>query len=75
MRTAVVVLLMLAAIDLAVCGLLLAIVWAEYRRLRRAARLAGEPVPPPATGQFVFLGLLGLVGCALLYGGLWLLLG
>jgi len=74
MRTALVVLLLFAAADLIGCGLLLAVVWAEYRRQRRVARAAGEPVPPPASGQFVLLGALALLGLVALYAGLAFLL-
>jgi uncharacterized membrane protein len=74
MRTALVVVAGLAALDLLACGLLLALAWAEHARLRRRARRAGEPVPPAATGQFLFLAALGLAGGAALYGTLWLLL-
>ncbi|MDB5308791.1 MAG: hypothetical protein JWO38_2993 [Gemmataceae bacterium] len=74
MHTAVVTLVALAALDLIGCGVLLAVVWVVYRRQRRFAAGAGEPVPPPATGQFVFLGVLGLVGLVGLYGLAWLLL-
>ena len=74
MRTALAVLLVFAAIDLVGCGLLLAVVWAEHRRQRRAARAAGEPVPPPATGQFVLLGALAALGVGGVYAGLALLL-
>jgi len=68
MRTALVVLLVFAAVDLVGCGLLLAVVWAEHRRQRRAARDAGQPVPPPATGQFLLLGALALLGIVAVYG-------
>jgi hypothetical protein len=76
MRTAVVVLVVLGAADLAAVGLLLAVVWAEHRRQRRLARDAGQPVPPPATGQFAFLAAVGLVGILFLYAvGVFLLDG
>jgi hypothetical protein len=74
MRTALVVLLVFAAIDLIGCGLLLAVVWAEHRRLRRAARAAGEAIPPPATGQFVLLGSFAALGIVGVYAGLAVLL-
>jgi uncharacterized membrane protein len=74
MRTALVVLLVFAAVDLAGCGLLLAVVWAEHRRQRWAARDAGQPVPPPATGQFLLLGALALLGVVGVYAVLALLL-
>jgi hypothetical protein len=68
MRTALVVLLLFAAADLIGCGLLLVVVWAEHRRQRQAARNTGQPVPPPATGQFLLLGALALLGVIGLYG-------
>jgi uncharacterized membrane protein len=74
MRTALVVLLVFAAVDLIGCGLLLAVVWVEHRRQRRAARDAGQPVPPPATGQFLLLGLLALLGVVGVYATLAFLL-
>lgn len=74
MRTALVVLLVFAAVDLIGCGLLLAVVWAEHRRQRRAARDAGQPVPPPATGQFLVLGALALLGVIGIYAGIAFLL-
>ena len=67
MSTLVTVLIILAAVDLIACGALLAVVWAAHRRQRRRAREAGEPVPPPATGQFLFLALLGTIGIVALY--------
>jgi hypothetical protein len=73
MRTALVVLIVLAAVDLLACGLLLAVVWIAHRRIRMAAAAAGQPIPS-AAGQFAFLGILGVLGGALLYGCLWLLL-
>lgn len=67
MRIAVVVLVVFAAIDLLVVGALLAVVWAEHRRQRRIAREVGEPIPPPATGQFALVAAVGLLGLAVLY--------
>ena len=74
MRGVVLLLAGLAVIDLVACGLLLVVAWAEHHRLRRAARERGEPVPGPATGQFLALAGLGIAGIAALYGTLWLLL-
>lgn len=67
MSAFVAILLVLAAADLIACGILLAIVWAEHRRMRNVARANDEPVPRPATGQFLFLGLAVALGIALLY--------
>lgn len=69
MRAVVVVLIVLAALDLLAVGFVLLVAWAEYRRQRRLAREAGQPVPPPATGQFVFVAAVGLLGIVLLYAG------
>jgi hypothetical protein len=74
MRTVVLVLAGLAALDLVACGLLLAVVWAEHFRQRRIAAGRREPVPRPATGQFLFLIGLALAGVMVLYGTLMLLL-
>lgn len=74
MRTALLVLAACAALDTAACGLLIALSWAEYRRVRREAVAAGEPRPPSAAGQFGCIGVVALVGLALLYGAVWLLL-
>lgn len=75
MRVVLVLLAAFAAIDLLVCGAVLAAAWAAYRRVRRAARIEGRPVPPPATTEFVLLALFGLAGIAVLYGSIWFLLG
>ncbi len=74
MRPAVVVLLLFAVTDLAGCGLLLAVVWAEHRRQRRLAKEAGQPVPRPATGQFAVLGAVVLLGLVPLYAAVAFLL-
>ena len=74
MRTALLIVAVLAALDLLVCGAVLAVAWAEYRRVRRAAAVQGRPEPPPATREFLFLAVFGLVGVAILYGAVWLLL-
>lgn len=63
MRTAVAVLVGLAACDLMAVGLLAAVVWSETRRTGR-----------PAKGTAAFLAFLGLLGVFLLYGTVWLLL-
>jgi hypothetical protein len=73
MRTALLVLLVCAAVDLVACAVLLAVVWAEHRRVRREAAATGEVVPS-AAGQFGCLIAAGLVGLAVVYGGAWLLL-
>ena len=45
METVLFVLMALAAADLFTSVLLLSVVWVEYRRVRREAVAAGEPVP------------------------------
>jgi hypothetical protein len=72
-RTVLFVLLVCAAADLLACAVLVAVVWAEYRRVRREAAAAGTPVPS-AAGSFGCLLLFGLLGIGLLYGSAWLLL-
>jgi uncharacterized membrane protein len=73
MQTALLVLLVCAAIDLIACGLLLAVVWVEHRRVRREAALAGEGVPS-ASGDFGCLIVMGLLGLVTIYGVGWFLL-
>ncbi len=63
----------LLAVDLIVGFSLLAVVAVEYRRQRRIARDAGEPVPARGIGQFLFLGA-GLLLSTALYIVLLLLL-
>jgi hypothetical protein len=72
-RTGLVILLVCAAIDLAFCSILLALVWVEYRRQRRKAAASGQPVSS-AAGQFGCLAALAFVGFIVLYGAAWLLL-
>lgn len=67
MSAVVAILIVLAGADLIVCGFLLAVVWFEYRRQRRLAQAAGEPAPPPATGQFLFLATFVIIGIIVLY--------
>jgi hypothetical protein len=73
MQTALSIMLACAAFDLVACGLLLAVVWVEHRRVRREAALVGETVPS-AAGQFGCLIAFGLVGLVVIYGVGWLLL-
>jgi hypothetical protein len=73
-KTALVVLLVCAAIDLAACAALLAVVWVEHRRQLRRAAEAGESLPS-AAGQFGCLIALGAAGFVVLYGAAWLLIG
>jgi uncharacterized membrane protein len=73
MQTALVVLLICAAIDLILCAILLAVVWVEHRRQQKRAAAAGEPVKS-AAGQFGCLIAFGVVGFVVLYGTAWLLL-
>ncbi|MFO0847930.1 MAG: hypothetical protein U0871_05115 [Gemmataceae bacterium] len=63
MRTAAAVMAGLAACDLVAVGLLAAVVWSESRRFGR-----------PATRPALALAVVGLLGLALLYGAVWLLL-
>lgn len=74
MRTVLLILVVLAAADLLLCGAVLAFAWAEYQRVRRAAVAAGRPEPPAATREFLLLAAFGLTGIAVLYGAVWLLL-
>ncbi len=67
------IVLVCAAADILVCGLLLAVVWLEHRRLRSAAARLGESLPS-ANGQFGCLIALGLIGLGAVYGAIWLLL-
>jgi len=73
MRTALVILLVCAAIDLILCAILLAIVWVEHRRQQKLVAASGEPVKS-AAGEFGCLIVLGVVGFVVLYGTAWLLL-
>jgi hypothetical protein len=73
MKTALFTLIVCAALDVVGCGLVLVVVCAEHRRVRREAALSGETVPS-ASGQFGCLVALGLLGLAILYGSGWLLL-
>ena len=73
MKTALVVLLVCAALDSAACAILLVVVWVEHRRQRQRAATAGEPLPS-AAGQFGFLIALGVVGFVVLYGAAWIVL-
>jgi uncharacterized membrane protein len=72
-RVALVILLVCAAADLVACAVLLALVWAEHRRMRREAAAAGEPIPSAARqlGCLFALAVVGLVG---VYGIAWMLL-
>lgn len=56
MQTVIQLLLVLGAIDMAVGGALLGLVWLQHRRQREQCERLGLPVPKPATGQFLFLG-------------------
>ena len=73
MRVALIILLVCAAADLVACTVLLALVWAEHRRMRREAAATGEPIPSAARplGCLFALAVVGLVG---VYGIAWLLL-
>jgi hypothetical protein len=71
--TAVLVLIICAAIDLLALGALLAVVWVLHRRVRKEAAARGEVVRS-AAGQFGCLLAAGLIGFVLLYGIAYLLL-
>jgi uncharacterized membrane protein len=72
-RVAVLILLVCAALDLVACAVLLALVWAQHRRVRREAAAGGEPIPS-AAGQLGCLLAFAVVGLAGVYGTAWLLL-
>ena len=72
MRTALVVLIVCAAIDLLAVTLLLALVWLTHRQMRREAAAQGEAIPS-AAGQFGCLIALAVAGIVVLYGAAWLL--
>jgi hypothetical protein len=72
-RTGLLVLLICAAIDLAFCSILLALVWVEHRRQRRKAAASGQPMSS-AAGQFGCLAAGAVIGFVVLYGTGWLLL-
>ena len=72
MEIALFILMALAAADLFTTVILLAVVSLEYRRLRKEARAAGEPMPS-AAGQLGCLFALALLGLAVLYGTAWFL--
>ncbi len=74
MSNLLLVLAVLAALDIAACGVLLALAWAIHRKSRRAARAAGRDVPPAATGEFAFLAVLGAAGILVLYATVWTIL-
>jgi hypothetical protein len=73
MRVALLVLVGCAAVDLLMCGVLLAFVWVEHRRVRREAALAGQPISS-AAGPFGCLAVSGLLGLVVLSGAGWFLL-
>ena len=62
------ILIGLLALDLIVGAAVGTVVAFEYRRQRRLALAAGQHVPPRATGQFVFLGVVWVASFAFLYG-------
>ena len=72
METALFILMALAAADLFTTLILLTVVAFEYRRLRREAKAAGEPMPS-AAGQFGCLFAFALLGLVVLYGTAWFL--
>lgn len=74
MKTALLIVAILAAVDLVIFGVTLAAIGYQYHRLRRQAAVTGD-VLPPATGQFIFVGILVAIGVvaliASLFGLLW----
>ena len=64
------ILIGLLALDLIVGAAVGCVVAFEYRRQRRLALAAGQHVPPSATGQFVFLGMVWGASFALIYGAI-----
>lgn len=73
MQTALFVLLVLAAADVAACLVLFVLVWVEHRRVRREAAEAGQPIPS-AAGQLGCLVTMAVAGLGGLYLAAWLLL-
>jgi hypothetical protein len=71
--TAVLVLVVCAALDLCAVGTVLAVVWVLHRRMRREAAATGEEMPS-AAGQFGCLAAAGVAGFVLLYGIAWLVI-
>lgn len=67
MRTALVILLICAAIDLILCAILLGFVAIEYRRQKQRAADAGEPLQN-ARGEFGCLIAFTALGFVALYG-------
>lgn len=72
MKTALVILLICAAVDLILCALLLGVVWVEYRRQKSRAAETGEPLQN-AKGEFGCLIAFTVVGFVVLYGAAWYL--
>jgi hypothetical protein len=72
MEIALMILMALAAADLFTTIILLAVVSLEYRRLRKAARAAGEPMPS-AAGQLGCLFAFAVLGLVVIYVTAWLL--
>ena len=72
MEIALFILMALAAADLFTTVILLTVVAFEYRRLRKEARAAGQPMPS-AAGQFGCLFAFAAAGLIGLYGTAWLL--
>jgi hypothetical protein len=73
LQTALVILLICAAIDLAFCSVLIAFVWVEHRRQREHAAATGQP-PSDARGELGCLVVLAALGFVGLYGAAWYLL-
>jgi hypothetical protein len=72
-KTALLILLAFAVVDLAFFAVLLAYIWVERRRQRQ--RIAeGAPAPSPASGEFGCLVGCAVVGFVLLYGAAWWIL-
>jgi hypothetical protein len=73
MKTALVIVILCAAFDLAAGLVLLGVVWLEHRRVRRESEANGEPAPSAAR-QLGCLAALATLGLIALYGTAWLLL-
>lgn len=65
MTTALAILAALAAVDVVIFAITLALVGHQYHRMRRIAAAEGAPLPS-ATGQFLFIGLMLALGFVVL---------
>lgn len=72
-KTALITVLLCAAIDLVACLVLLGVAWLLHQRIQREAAANGEPASS-AAGQFGCLFALAALGLVALCGTAWLLL-